>query len=470
MANASSGTLAKTANSSTRRVAMFVANNMVNDRRVMREASTVAAAGFEVTVHALIRKSATLPEAESRPGGYAIVRHRIGIFPPLLPIKPALLSLILHPFWCAFVLGAKLARKARLPLSSGAMLAATWGSWAILASRASRGTDILHAHDLSGAIPALLALRQNPQAILVYDSHEVFLESGRWATVSARLRSLIGSWVEQPVLRQSAALITVNPSVERVLAERYALPSRRVVVYNCVDPLESVSRPRELRDAIGVSDSAPVAMYHGVLSPVRGLRQIVEAAKDPRLSDVHFVFLGNGPMESELRTISSDPVFAGRIHVLDSVVPEVLERWIAGADVGLMPNQHESLNEYVSTPNKLFESIGAGTPVVSSDFPERRRIVLNEPFGPLGALCDPADPADIARAIHQVVGGNVEHREAFRHRCRTAAQSRWNWSAQAEQIRALYGSFVPTTGAEGDPTARLSRTQISAEAPRRPAR
>jgi glycosyltransferase involved in cell wall biosynthesis len=236
-------------------------------------------------------------------------------------------------------------------------------------------------------------------------------------------------------------LITVNPSVEQVLGERYELPERRAVVYNCVEPLLSPARPRELREAIGVSDDTPIALYHGGFSPVRGLRQIIEAAVDPRLANIHVAFLGYGPMEAELRTLAARPDVAGRIHVLKAVSPEVLDRWVAGADVGLMPNQHENLNEYVSTPNKLFESIGVGTPVVSSDFPERRRIILDGPEGPLGALCNPSDPADIARAIIDVIGGTPAEREAYRNRCQIAAQARWNWAVQAEHLINLYASL-----------------------------
>jgi glycosyltransferase involved in cell wall biosynthesis len=57
-----------------------------------------------------------------------------------------------------------------------------------------------------------------------------------------------------------------------------------------------------------------------------------------------------------------------------------------------MTNQPAGMNEVLSTPNKLFESIAAGVPVVTSDFPERRAIVLNPALGPLGAVCDPTDP------------------------------------------------------------------------------
>ena len=320
---------------------------------------------------------------------------------------------------------------------------ALW-AWGAKAAHASLTAEVLHAHDLSGGIPAMLAADAS-QSTIVYDSHEVFLESGHWARAPRLVRRLLAAQIERPLLRRAEALITVNPAVEAVLAERYEIPKRRAIVYNCVDPLASTPRPRELRKAIGVSDETPIALYHGGFSPVRGLRQIIDAAVDPRLANIHIVFLGYGPMEAELHTLAARPDVAGRIHVLKAVPPEVLDRWVAGADVGLMPNQHETLNEYVSTPNKLFESIGVGTPVVSSDFPERRRIILEGPEGPLGTLCNPADPADIARAILEVIGGTTADREGYRARCRAAALTRWNWEVQAETLRRLYDEISAST-------------------------
>ncbi len=421
---------------------MFVFNEVSHDRRVLKEADALQAAGWSVTIHGIRQRRSTAPLREPRSSGVVIVRHPQTVFPATPPAWNPAWGLLLKPlFALQFIftalpalVGIRVARQVRSAF-------ALW-AWSASASCAATQAETLHAHDLSGGLPALFASDASG-ATLVYDSHEVFLESGRWARAPRFVRHLLATRIERPLLERASALITVNPSVEQVLSERYEIPDRRAVVYNCVDPLVSPVRPRELRDAIGLTDDTPIALYHGGFSPVRGLRQIIDAAVDPRLENIHVAFLGYGPMEAELRTLAARPDVAGRIHVLKAVSPEVLDRWVAGADVGLMPNQHETLNEYVSTPNKLFESIGVGTPVVSSDFPERRRIILDGPEGPLGALCNPSDPADIARAIVEVIGGTPAEREAYRSRCRAAALARWNWDAQVATLVQLYGDLDP---------------------------
>jgi glycosyltransferase involved in cell wall biosynthesis len=420
---------------------MFVANNMVNDRRVIREAATVAAAGFTVTVHAILQRRERLPLREEHPDGFTIVRHRMGLLPPLLPINPRLFALLLHPFWCALAVVVAAARKVRAPLAGAALLAIRWTSWATLAARASQSASILHAHDLSGALPALVTLRTNPTATLLYDSHEVFLESGRWAKSPAFIRRLLASRFEEPTLKRAAALIAVNPQVIEELAKRYEIPERQVVTYNCPPAWNPEPRGTELRTAIGVDASAQIVLYHGGFSAHRGLEELLLAIRDSRLVATHLVFLGYGPLEGMLRAAAADPALAGRVHVLKAVAPEVLDRWVSGADVGMCTVLPSTLNHRISTPNKLFESIGAGVPVVASDFATMREILLRDPDGPLGAVCDPTDPTAVATAIDSLLRQSPAERAALRQRCIHAAAARWNWEVQATRLSDLYRSL-----------------------------
>ena len=434
-------TVPKGAPQPKRQVAMFVANNMVSDRRVIREAATVAAAGYDVTVHAIAQRREKLPATERHPDGFTIVRHRLGLIPPVLPIHPRLLALLLHPFWCALAVAVAVARKVRLPLAGAALLAIRWTSWATLAARGASSAQILHAHDLSGALPALATLRANPGAVLLYDSHEVFLESGRWAKSPAFIRRILANRFEQPALRRATALIAVNPQVIEELAKRYEIPERQVVTYNCPPAWSPEPRGTELRSTIGVDADAQVILYHGGFSAHRGLEELLLAIRDPRLAAAHLVFLGYGPLEATLRAAAVEPALAGRVHVLKAVAPEVLDRWVSGADVGMCTVLPSTLNHRISTPNKLFESIGAGVPVVGSDFATMRDILLGDPDGPLGAVCDPKNAHDVATAIYSILRMSPSDRADLRARCIRAAAARWNWEAQATRLTELYRSL-----------------------------
>jgi glycosyltransferase involved in cell wall biosynthesis len=77
-------------------------------------------------------------------------------------------------------------------------------------------------------------------------------------------------------------------------------------------------------------------------------------------------------------------------------------------------------------------------PVVVSDFAEMREIVLGNPDGPLGAVCRPADVADVARAIREVLEQPAGEADAIRARCLRAAHERWNWETESGRLVALY--------------------------------
>jgi glycosyltransferase involved in cell wall biosynthesis len=107
-----------------------------------------------------------------------------------------------------------------------------------------------------------------------------------------------------------------------------------------------------------------------------------------------------------------------------------------------MPIQASTLNHRLSTPNKLFECLAAGTPVVVSDFPDMRRIVLEDPDGPLGATCDPTSPRSVAEAIHVVLDRDRDATADLRARCLRAAHARWNWEAESARLVALYADLA----------------------------
>jgi glycosyltransferase involved in cell wall biosynthesis len=59
----------------------------------------------------------------------------------------------------------------------------------------------------------------------------------------------------------------------------------------------------------------------------------------------------------------------------------------------------------------------------------------------VGETCDPAEPADVARAIREIVDRPPTERAALRQRCLDVARERFNWEAQAQRLVALYTSL-----------------------------
>ena len=201
---------------------------------------------------------------------------------------------------------------------------------------------------------------------------------------------------------------------------------------------------------MGVAADVPVVLYHGAFTAHRGMEQLAAAAGALADTGAHIAYLGYGQQRPALDKLAAADA-TGRTHVLDAVPPDELLSWIRTADVDAIPLQHSTLNHYFCTPNKLFESLAVGVPVVVSDFPEMRRIVMDDPDGPLGAVCDPHDPASIAAAVRAILVAPPAKRQTLRDRCLHAAHERWNWETEGSRLVALYAELVRAV--DGRPAA-----------------
>jgi glycosyltransferase involved in cell wall biosynthesis len=172
----------------------------------------------------------------------------------------------------------------------------------------------------------------------------------------------------------------------------------------------------------------------------------------PGLESTHLAILGIGRRDPALDTALAGSAASDRIHLLPAVPPDELLEWVSGADVDVLPIQPSTLNHRLSTPNKLFESLAAGVPVVASDFPAMRAVVADDPDGPLGELVDPTDPAAIARAIRSILERSPAERADLRARCLRAAHTRWNWETESVGLLDLYGSLETARQPAGEPT------------------
>jgi glycosyltransferase involved in cell wall biosynthesis len=460
-------------------VTMYVMNDVRHDSRVRREATTLAAAGHRLTIVGSSGASTAAGSIEEDAIGevrvlrvsergqvpapivwadrpWTLRRRATGTvlsgvrdFPAAAPRAAATaLAAVASLPWVALRgawLGLRRAIGRPATQRPGWLTyLATWlgprRRWAHRAAAVAPVADVHHAHDLE-ALPAAIAAARRDGGRVVYDSHEIFTGWGPLLAQPRWLRSWFARW-ERRQVRDVVAMVTVNDEIAAVL-DGSLRPPRIVVVHNCPPRwTPPPSDPGLLRSAAGVPAEAPLVLSHGNLQANRGLEQTAEAMTRPLLAAAHLVFLGYG--RRVVDPLLADPRLAGRVHVLDPVPPDELLPWVAGADVDVMAIPAVDENSRFSSPNKLFESLAAGVPVVTSDLPVRRRIVLENPDGPLGAACDPDDPDSIAAAIGSVVLAPAAERAALRERCLRAAHERWNWETEGAKLVDLYGDLAAT--------------------------
>jgi glycosyltransferase involved in cell wall biosynthesis len=432
------------------------------DSRTYRIASALVARGHDVTV--LARWRPGLPEDEVHPAGYRIRRVKVSAGAGL-PLPGAGYRLISRVRQRRRERAAQRGAGAPPPAAArvaevgdvpavvrgrgivGRVRGAFSSAWRTLAiglvvrsqRKASRGivpaADLYHGMAYMG-IPVALSLAAEARGKAVYDARDIYVDAGNLARLPRPARAIVGR-LERGWARQAARVITVNRPYAEVMAERWAIPLP-LIVLNCsyrFDP--PVPRPRRFHEVLALHPATRVVLYQGGFSRDRGIEQLIAAI--PSVEDAVLVLLGYGALQAELERRAADPASGGRVRVLPAVPPGELLEWVASADVVAMPIQPSTLNHRLTTPNKLFEAMAAGVPVVASDLPGMSGIVRETGAG---VLVDPTSPDAIAGAIRRILDAPADERAAYGERALAAAHETYSWERQMELLLAEYGRLT----------------------------
>lgn len=419
-----------------RRAVLLVANTAAPYSRSLRVARSLAAAGWEVEIAAVAGPGVPAEERDARDP--AIVTRRYVPSGPFRGWSTADSEAMRGPLRRF----GRIGRWADAALKAVLWPLAVRGWWPTL-RREVAPADLYHAFGIL-AVPVALELgararRAGRPGRVVYDVIDVILESNNYARVPGPLLS----WYrrrERGWARRSDAIVTVNDPIADHIAGAWRLRARPTVLLNC-QPRWSPPDPRPdlIRAAAGLPPDRRIVLFLGRLGRERGLEEAAEAVL--RVNDTALVMLGFGPWAEKLRERDSDPRYTGRHVTLPAVPPDDVPAWTASADVSIVAVPANSLNQRLSTPNKFWESLTAGTPVVvGRDLEVMRAIVESDG---LGAVADPADPDDLARALRSILDAPADERAAMRARCLAIARDRYSWEVAVEPYLALVDRLVP---------------------------
>jgi glycosyltransferase involved in cell wall biosynthesis len=217
-------------------------------------------------------------------------------------------------------------------------------------------------------------------ARLVYDSHELYSEQEfserekrRWAEIEAKY---IGA---------CDVVITVNQSIAAELKRRYGIDDVSVI-YSAERATAPPLRRRLFHDVFGLGADKKVLLLQGGLSASRNLETLVDAMGHVQNTSVVLVILGEGLLLKKLQAKAKLNELSGLVYFHPAVPQKDLQAFTAAADAGVIPYQATCLNNFFCTPNKLFEFIAAGIPILASDLPEIRCMIQGQQIGLVGDM------------------------------------------------------------------------------------
>jgi glycosyltransferase involved in cell wall biosynthesis len=436
------------------RAVVLVGNPAAPYSRGLRIARALSAAGYEVEIAAVA--AAGLPEREVD-GGIAIRRYApSGAYRSMSATytDPAAVSG-----------GAGVARRpflVRTPLAAVAALR-RWlfwphtvrGWWATL-DRELAPADLYHACGSLTVAAALAARRRSPigpngrPARVIYDAIDDVVGSNNMIGVPGVFRRWFARR-ERAWARAADARTTVNDALAERLGSRWRTTTPLSVPNHPDMPSIAAGETCDLiSERLNLPATTRIVLFQGRLGPNLGLDEAAEATL--LIPDAAFVVIGFGRWAERSAARDTDPRFAGRHFTLPPVHPDELAAWTASADVSIVPLAPVSENQRLSTPNKFWESIIVGTPVVlGPGLPVMEAMVREHDLGRVAASLA---PAELAAAIGELLDRPAGERAAERQRIATLAQERFSWPATAARYRELV-------------TATVAAAATADEAPRR---
>ncbi len=382
-----------------------------------RIASSATARGHQVTV--IARWAPGLAIEEHHPAGYRIVRiasdPREG-----LPLPAGVRNRIRR---------RRAGEPARPRRGIGRLLEIRAGRFE--AVRVSPPADLVMAYHYLG-IGTGLALGGRDRVPVIYDAGDIYLASTALMALPGPARAVIAHY-ERWAAQRADSVVTANDAYARELARRLDVPLP-VAILNCPPRTTPADRPpRRIHAALGLAPDTKIVLYHGGFTAERGIEELIAAV--PRVDGAVLVLLGFGPLAARYEAIAADPATHGLVRILPAVAPSELLEWVASADVAAMPILPTTLNHRLTTPNKLFEAMAVGVPIVASDLPGMAPIVRSIDAG---RLIDPADPASIAAGLNDVLRAPEPERRARRARILAAAHGTYNWEVQSARLFAEF--------------------------------
>ncbi|MCB0790606.1 MAG: glycosyltransferase [Flavobacteriales bacterium] len=256
-----------------------------------------------------------------------------------------------------------------------------------------RRCELIVANDLDTLLAAYLASRFR-SVPLVYDTHELFTEVpeliGRPIARGVWLR--IERWIF-PRLRH---VITVNASIARIYREKYGVEVG--VVRNI--PMPRVLDAAPSRKELGLPLDRFILILQGAgINVDRGGEEAVMAME--RLPGCLLLIVGGGDAWPELERLVRMLGLQERVRLIGRLPYARMMDLTRNADLGLTLDKDTNPNYRYSLPNKLFDYLNAGIPIVCSDLPEVARIVRGCDAGVVIPVVDPREIAEAVEALRR---------------------------------------------------------------------
>ncbi|MDZ7777972.1 MAG: glycosyltransferase [Bacteroidales bacterium] len=189
-------------------------------------------------------------------------------------------------------------------------------------------------------------------------------------------------------------MITVNESIAELYNKEYG----KKLACGKKHPTAKGFAQQLSRRELGLPEDKTILILQGAgINVDRGVEELVEAMREVR-DDALLLIVGSGDVIGQLKQRAKELQMGPKIQFIPKVPLEKLMAYTTVADIGLTVDNETNINYRYSLPNKLFDYIRAGIPVIASRLPEIERVITKYD---IGAFIENHNPAHIATIINE---------------------------------------------------------------------
>ncbi|MFN5323916.1 MAG: glycosyltransferase [Bacteroidota bacterium] len=271
----------------------------------------------------------------------------------------------------------------------------------------TRRTDLIFSNDLDTLVACWLAsiIKGNK---LVYDTHEYF--TGVPELMERPMVRRIWKSIESFIFPKLKTVITVNDSIAKLYRDEYGNQIHVVRNVPMGNSFQGSAAPSfEVRSTLGIGSNDKVIILQGSgINRDRGAEETVMAMK--YLEHVKLILLGGGDSLPELKRLSVEHGVSEKVLFLPRMPYAQMMQYTAACDLGLTLDKDTNINYRFSLPNKIFDYVRAGIPILASRLPEVEKIISGYD---IGTFIRSHEPMILAEDIRHA----IEDKEAIaRHR------------------------------------------------------
>jgi len=285
--------------------------------------------------------------------------------------------------------------------------------------------DILVANDLDTLLPNFLVSKLKGLP-LVYDSHEYF--TGVPEVQNRPFVKWVWKTIERAIFPHLDHVTTVTDSVAAQYEEEYGI--KPAVLRNCSRTSSGIRAYSH--QELGISDDHLILVFQGGgINIDKGGEELIEAVNITE--NVSLLVVGSGDVLPDLKQKASELNLSDRVKFIPKVPWEELMRYTRSADAGMSLEKDTNLNYRFSLPNKLFDYISAGIPVITGSLPEIKKVV--EENG-CGIIISEITPEEISKAITKLKNDHDLLNKLKQNAVR--ASEALNWENESKKVIKFY--------------------------------